>query len=73
MRSPAHIMIGDQTWCDWTGCQAGADINRKVGIVTCSHGSTAGALRAAKLLRPHFRKGVVKVVAGRCSHDGKPA
>lgn len=61
-----HIMIGDQTWCDWTGCKAGLDIQAKAGHVTCGHSSAASAQRGAKALRPHFRHGAVKVVAGAC-------
>lgn len=64
-----HITVGDDTWCQWGGCQAGRDIDAKVGShVTCGHGSKTAALRAAALLRPHFRKGAVKVVKGDCPH-----
>lgn len=61
-----HITIGADTWCAWTGCQAGQDINAKAGGHTCSHASAYAAQRAAKALRPHFNRGVVKVVAGDC-------
>lgn len=64
-----HILVGDTTWCDWTGCKAGQDINHKAGDVTCGHSSGAAAQRAAKALRPHFRRGAVKVVAGDCPND----
>ena len=70
MKHAHHIIIGDHdTWCDWTGCQAGQDIMAKAGRVMCSHESAAAAQRAAKALRPHFRRGRVKVVAGDCPHD----
>lgn len=65
----AHIMIGDQSWCQWGGCQAGRDIDQKVGQhVTCGHKTKAAALRDAALLRPHFRRGRVTVVTGDCPH-----
>lgn len=61
-----HIMIRGDTWCDWTGSQAGQAINAKAGQVLCGHHTKAGALRGAKALRPHFKRGAVKVVAGDC-------
>lgn len=61
-----HIMIGDTTWCDWTGCKAGLDIQAKTGRITCGHDSAAAAKRAAQALRPHFKRGRVKVIAGPC-------
>jgi hypothetical protein len=63
-----HIQIGDDSWCNWTGCQAGMDIMQKTGRITCDHPSQAAALRAAKALRPHFKRGRVKVIPGRCAH-----
>lgn len=68
-----HIQIGNSgTWCSWTGTQAGLDIMRKAagpgGQITCSHSSRAAAQRAAALLRPHFKRGAVKVVPGQCAH-----
>lgn len=65
-----HIQIGTtgDTWCDWTGSQAGQDIMKKTGPVMCSHSSAAAANRAATLLRPHFKRGRVKIVAGECQH-----
>lgn len=65
-----HIVIGKaaDTWCEWTGSQAGREINEKAGRVTCDHSSLAAALRGAKALRPHFRRGAVRVVSGRCPH-----
>lgn len=62
-----HVTIGADPWCDWTGCTAGQDITRKIGRhIGCGHTSAAAAARAAKALRPHFRRGRVKVVAGPC-------
>lgn len=61
-----HITVGEQSWCEWTGCQAGADIATKAGQHTCGHTSGRSAQRAAQALRPHFRRGAVKVVAGSC-------
>lgn len=73
-RVPHHIMIGDTPWCDWSGCQAGRDIMTKIGQhITCGQPSGAAARRAAQALRPHFRKGAVKVVAGHCTHDARMA
>lgn len=67
MPKHAHIKIGDDTWCNWGGCQAGRDIDAKVGKhVTCGHKSMAAAKRDASLLRPHFKRGRVKVVEGDC-------
>jgi hypothetical protein len=66
--NPHHITVGGDTWCQWTGCQAGLDINRKVGDVTCQHRSKASAMRGAQALRPHFKRGAVKVVTGICEH-----
>lgn len=64
-----HITIGGQPWCGWTGTQAGLDIQRAVGsAVTCGHKSGAAAHRGAKLLRPKFKHGRVKVVTGACPH-----
>lgn len=61
-----HIMIRGETWCDWTGSQAGLAINAQAGDVQCGHHTRASADRAAKALRPHFRRGAVKVIAGDC-------
>jgi len=63
-----HLMIGDQSWCSWTGCVAGMDIMKKTGHITCDQPSGAAAKRAAQALRPHFKRGAVKVVAGACDH-----
>ncbi len=69
MQKTHHIMIGDQPWCQWSGCKAGQDIMAKIGRhITCSHSSAAAAKRAAQDLRPHFKRGRVKVVAGQCEH-----
>lgn len=68
---PYHILIGESTWCEYTGCQAGLEINSKVNGgkgVACSHPSRAEARRAAQMLRPHFRHGAVKLVPGHCKH-----
>jgi len=65
---PHHIQIGDTPWCDWTGCQAGRDILAKVGPTSCGQPSGAAAKLAAQALRPHFKRGRVKVVAGPCVH-----
>lgn len=65
-----HLTIGreqPEPWCRWLGCKAGQDINL-VAEVSCDHSSRAAADRAAKKLRPHFRRGAVRVVAGPCPH-----
>lgn len=69
MKMQHHITVGDQTWCDWTGCLAGMEINAKAGHVTCGHSSGASAKRGAQALRPHFKAGTVKVVAGPCPSE----
>lgn len=61
-----HIRIGDDPWCRWTGCAAGQSIMEKSGRVTCSHTSQRKALAAAKKLRPHFKRGRVRVFEGQC-------
>jgi len=66
-----HLVIGRDTvdpWCVWTGSQAGQSIAEKAGRPTCDHSSRAAADRAAAKLRPHFRRGAVRVVAGPCPH-----
>jgi hypothetical protein len=69
MQNQHHITVGDTLWCDWSGCKAGMDIQAKVGHVTCGHGTLASALRGAKALRGHFKRGRVKVVSGPCPSD----
>lgn len=64
-----HIMVGKDHWCDRTGSTAGMDINNKAGGVLCGHDSLKSALAGAKALRPHFRRGVVKIIAGPCPHS----
>lgn len=66
-----HITIGGDPWCSYSGCRAGEDIRAKAEQtlgrrLTCSHLSKDGAEAAAKALIPHFRVGVVDVVAGPC-------
>lgn len=65
MPKQAHIMIGDQPFCTWTGCKAGQDIAAKAGVRFCGQVSIAAAKRNAKLLAPHF-KVKVQAVAGPC-------
>ncbi len=64
-----HLTIGGTPWCEWTGCKAGQDINAKAGPHTCGQPTATAAKRAAKDLRPHFRRGAVKAVAGPCPQD----
>lgn len=69
-----HIMIGRDSWCNWTGCVAGqriqAQASAESGIapfdLMCGHDTRAGAERVAKALRPHYRRGRVRVVPGNC-------
>ncbi len=61
-----HLTVGGEPWCAWTGCQAGRDIETKAGRWTCGQVSAAAATRAARALRPHFRPGAIKIVAGAC-------
>jgi len=77
MKRKAHITIGGQPFCEWTGCQAGRDAQlaaatRDPGAVTvCGHASHASANRLARALRPQFKTGSVKVVSGVCPHDAE--
>lgn len=61
-----HLTVGGQTWCNWTGCKAGQDVNAEAGGVTCHHPSGAAARKAAAKLRPYFKPGAVRVVATPC-------
>lgn len=67
-----HIKIGSATWCDWTGCQAGRDIEKKIGgdaaHIACGYATRKDAEAAVELLRPHFKAGVVTVAEGQCPH-----
>ncbi len=69
MKTPHHLTINGDPWCGWTGCEAGQDINAKAGDVTCGHASGASARRGAQALRPHFKRGAVRVVPGECPHS----
>lgn len=71
MKSPNHhhLTVGGDSWCERSGSTAGAAINEKAGRVLCGHLTKSGAERGAKALRPHFRRGVVRVVAGQCPHE----
>ena len=72
MTNHHHIKVGDDPWCDWLGSQAGQRINTAVGKdCLCGHWTAASAKATASLLRPHFKRGRVKVVAGRCPNDGR--
>ena len=66
MNTHHHLTVGDQPWCDWTGCKAGQDIDAKAGGHTCGHATGASAQRAAKALRPYFKRGAVRVASGPC-------
>lgn len=75
MRKKAHIIVGGEPFCNWTGTQAGREIQEKVARansnlepsdVCCGHRSIRGANRIAQALRPHFRAGAVVVVQGEC-------
>lgn len=61
-----HLTVGHEPWCGWSGCQAGRDVMAKAGHVTCGQPTAAAAKRAAKALRPHFKRGTVCVVTGPC-------
>ena len=65
-RQPHHLTVNGQPYCGWTGCQAGRDIAVKSGVDHCSHTTKASAERAAFRLRPHFRRGAVKIAPGTC-------
>lgn len=68
-KNPHHLRIGPDTWCDWLGCTAGQKINAaEGGKLTCESVSRAQAERVARLLRPHFKRGRVKVIPGPCPH-----
>lgn len=75
MNKPAHILIGSEPWCNWLGTEAGRKIAMKVeaanqgsGIaahdVLCECNTTRKTRRIAQALRPHFKRGRVKVVRG---------
>lgn len=64
-----HIMIGDTPYCDMLGTMAGQHVALKSGVDICGHVSGAAAKRAAQALRPYYRAGRVKIVAGCCPHS----
>lgn len=72
MKQHAYITIGGESLCSYTGCVAGSQTRDKAQArdpqarIVCGHGSTASANRAARALRPSFRRGKVKVVQGMC-------
>lgn len=61
-----HLTIAGEAWCDWTGSIAGQAINAKAGGVCCSHATLTAARTGAKALRPHFKRGRVRIVEGEC-------
>lgn len=63
----AHLTIAGQPYCTWLGCRAGVDIDAKAGGFLCNQDSLNAAERAAKALRPFFRRGAVRVVRGYCT------
>lgn len=67
-----HLTVGGDSWCSWTGCAAGQCIADKAGVRSCHYASRAAARQAAAALRPHFRRGSVKVVDGDCPHAEPP-
>lgn len=74
-----HIMIGADSWCNWSGCEAGRKIQDRAsaesGIarhdLMCGHLSRKGAERVAKALRPHFKRGRVRIVQGACPEESQ--
>lgn len=74
MKKTAHITVGGEPFCNWTGTQAGLAIQNKVAAanamepaaVCCGHTTVRGARRIAQALRPHFRPGAVAVTVGAC-------
>lgn len=64
-----HLTIGrtkPEPWCNWLGCEAGRSIGAKAGVECCDYSSKAAADAAARKLRPHFKRGAVRVVATPC-------
>lgn len=64
-----HLTVNGSPWCDWTGCKAGQDINAKAGDIRCGQPSGAQARKSAAALRPFFKPGSVRVVAGPCPSE----
>jgi hypothetical protein len=62
----AHIEIGSTPWCEWTGCAAGMIVAEAAGVHLCGFETVKEAEEAARKLRPHFKRGRVKVVRGEC-------
>lgn len=58
MKKPAHIQVGESTLCK-------CPLAKHHGCY-CDYPSVTEARQAAKTLRPHFKRGRVKVVAGEC-------
>lgn len=72
MKQHAYITIGGESLCSYTGCVGGLKTRDKAQArdpqanIVCGHGSTTAAQRAARALRPEFKRGKVKVVQGMC-------
>lgn len=64
-----HLTIGrdkPEPWCNWLGCDAGRSIGAQSGVECCDYSSRAAAEAAAKKLRPHFKRGAVRVIPYPC-------
>jgi len=74
MRHNHHLTVGGSPWCDWLGTTKVLELSRLDPALPCrcGHRSAAEALRAAKVLRPYFKRGSVKVVPGPCPSVGEP-
>jgi len=71
MKKTAFIMIGDNTLCEWLGLPAFDDRRAKFKEITgqdllCGYDSVTEAKAAARIIRPFFRPGLVKVKTGSC-------
>lgn len=53
-----HIAVEGEPLCSYSIWQSRGEL--------CGHNSKASAIEAARRLRPHFKRGRVKVVEGRC-------
>ena len=62
----AYLKMRSLCWCEHAGCQAGAQVVHETGVYQCSYPTRKEAEEAAKKLRPHFKRGIVKVGTGQC-------
>ena len=62
----AYITVNGRTYCDVLGTMAGIELREKTGVSQCSFQTVREANEAAKILRPYYQRGVVKVQRGKC-------